>query len=133
MEHTEDLPSVYRKLAKLEELDLGHLTPGESTAALSGGEAQHLKLFSQMNRAQIGTVFALDEPSVGLHPLVVQTLLGLFDKLTAKGATVIVIEHDLDFIVNVDHVIDPGLREATPAVRSSPPAPLRTSLETPTC
>src|SRR5699024_6711816 len=73
------------------------------------------------------------EPSVGLHPLVVQTLLSLFDKLTAKGATAIVIEHDLDFIVNVDHVIDPGLREATPAVRSSPPAPLRTSLETPTC
>lgn len=133
MDHTEDLPSVCRKLTKLEELGLGYLTLGEASPALSGCEAQRLKLVRQMNRDQTGTVFVLDEPSVGLHPLVVQTLLGLFDKLTAKGATVIVIEHDLDFIVNVDHVIDPGLREATPAVSSSPPAPLRTSLETPTC
>ncbi|APT82822.1 excinuclease ABC subunit UvrA [Corynebacterium ammoniagenes] len=111
MEHTDDLPSVHRKLTKLEELGLGYLTLGEATPALSGGEAQRLKLVSQMNRDQTGTVFVLDEPSVGLHPLDVQTLLGVLDKLTAKGATVIVIEHDLDLIVNADHVIDLGLRE----------------------
>ena len=110
-EHAEYLPSVYRKLTKLEELGLGNLTLGEATPALSGGEAQRLKLVSQMNRDQTGTVFVLDEPSVGLHPLDVQTLLGVLDKLTAKGATVIVIEHDLDLIANADHVIDLGLRE----------------------
>lgn len=111
MEHTEDLPSVYRKLTKLEELGLGYLTLGEATSALSGGGAQRLKLVTQMNRDQTGTVFVLDEPSVGLHPLDVQTLLGVLDKLTTKGATVIVIEHDHDLIVNADHVIDLGLRE----------------------
>lgn len=111
MEHTEDLPSVYRKLTKLEELGLGYLTLGEATPALSGGEAQRLKLASQVNRDQTGTVFVLDEPSVGLHHLDVQSLLGVLDKLTTKGATVIVIEHDLDLIVNADHVIDLGLRE----------------------
>ena len=111
MEHTEDLPSVYRKLTKLEELGLGYLTLGEATSALSGGGAQRLKLVTQMNRDQTGTVFVLDEHSVGLHPLDVQTLLGVLDKLTTKGATVIVIEHDHDLIVNADHVIDLGLRE----------------------
>lgn len=72
--HTKDLPSVHRKLTKLEELNLGYLTLGEATPALSGGEAQRLKLVSQMNRSQTGTVFVLDEPSVGLHPLDVRTL-----------------------------------------------------------
>src|SRR5699024_2009243 len=109
--HTDDLPSVHRKLTKLEELGLGYLTLGEATPALSGGEAQRLKLVSQMNRDQTGTVFVLAEPSVGLHPLDVQTLLGVLDKLTAKGATVIVIEHDLDLIVNAAHVIVLGLRD----------------------
>lgn len=85
MEHAEDLPSVYRKLTKLEELGLGYLTLGEASPALSGGEAQRLKLVSQMNRDQTGTVFVLDEPSVGLHALDVQTLLRVFDKLAAKG------------------------------------------------
>src|SRR5699024_1352370 len=89
----------------------GYLTHGKATPALSGGEAQRLKLVSQMNRDQTGTVFVLDEPSVGLHPLDVQTLLGVLDKLTDKGATVIVPEHNLDLIVNADHVIDLGLRE----------------------
>lgn len=111
MEHTEDLPSAYRKLTKLEELGLGYLPLGEATSALSGGGAQRLKLVTQMNRDQTGTVFALDEPSVGLHPLDVQTLLGVLGKLTTKGATVIAIEHDLDLIVNADHVIGLGLRE----------------------
>ena len=114
MEHAEALPSVYRKLTKPEELGLGYLTLGEATPAFSGGEAQRLKLVSQMNRDQTGTVFVPDEPSVGLHPLEVQTLLGVLDKLTAKGATVIVIEHDLDLIVNADHVIDLGLLEDNP-------------------
>lgn len=114
MDHTEDLPSVCRKLTKPEERGLGYLTLGEASPALSGGEAQRLKLVSQMNRDQTGTVFVLDEPSVGLHALDVQTLLRVFDKLAAKGATVTVIEHDLHLIVNADHVIDLGLLEDNP-------------------
>ena len=99
---------VYEKLAVLDNLGLGYLTLGEDTPALSGGEAQRLKLASEMGRSQEDSVFVFDEPTIGLHPLDVQLLLGVFEKLVAAGATVIVIEHDLDVIANADYVIDMG-------------------------
>ncbi len=105
---TADLPRVRTRLSGLDGLGLGYLTLGEATTALSGGEAQRLKLMSQMHRDQTDTVFVLDEPSVGLHPLDVRTLLAVLRRLTDRGATVVVIEHDLDLIANADHVIDLG-------------------------
>lgn len=105
---TADLRRVHKRLAALDELGLGYLTLGEATPALSGGEAQRLKLVSQMHRDQTDAVFVLDEPSVGLHPLDVRTLLDVLQRLADRGATVIVIEHDLDLIANSDHVIDLG-------------------------
>lgn len=89
-------------------LGLGYLTLGEATPSLSGGEAQRLKLASEMERKQDASVFVFDEPTIGLHPLDVQTLLQVFDRLVSKGATVIVIEHDLDVIRNADYIIDMG-------------------------
>ena len=103
-----DLPLVARRLQTLSDLGLGYLTLGEETPSLSGGEAQRLKLASEMGRGQADTVFVFDEPTIGLHPLDVQTLLQVFRSLIAKGATVIVIEHDLDLIRNADYVIDMG-------------------------
>ena len=103
-----DLPSVKRKLQVLHDLGLGYLTLGEETPSLSGGEAQRLKLASEMGRGQEDTVFIFDEPTIGLHPLDVQTLLQVFRRLTDAGATVIVIEHDLDVIRNADYCIDMG-------------------------
>ncbi len=82
------------------------MTLGESTPALSGGEAQRLKLASEMGRAQEGTLFVFDEPTIGLHPLDVRTLIGVFQKLIDQGASVLVIEHDLDMIANADWIID---------------------------
>ncbi len=102
------LPAVTRRLRAFDELGLGYLTLGEATPALSGGEAQRLKLVNQLHRDQSDAVFVLDEPSVGLHPLDVRTLLDVLDRLLERGATVIVIEHDLDLIANADHVIDLG-------------------------
>jgi len=99
---------VYDKLLVLHSLGLGYLTLGEDTPALSGGEAQRLKLASEMGRTQEDSVFVFDEPTIGLHPLDVQVLLGVFDRLVSAGATVIVIEHDLDVIANADYVIDMG-------------------------
>ena len=96
------------RLHTLSDLGLGYLTLGEATPALSGGEAQRLKLASEMGRAQDDTVFVFDEPTIGLHPLDVATLLGVFDTLVAHGATVVVIEHDLDVIRNADYIIDLG-------------------------
>lgn len=96
------------KLLVLRELGLGYLTLGEDTPALSGGEAQRLKLASEMKKSQDDAVFVFDEPTVGLHPRDVQTLLTVFNKLVDAGATVIVIEHDLDLIANSDYVIDMG-------------------------
>jgi excinuclease ABC subunit A len=107
-EATADLPRVVRKLRTLDELGLGYLTLGEDTPALSGGEAQRLKLATELRRDQSDTLFVLDEPSVGLHPLDIRVLLTVIDRLDAKGATVVVIEHDLDMIANADHVIDLG-------------------------
>src|SRR5699024_3402661 len=104
----DDLPKVRRRLQALADLGLGYLTLGEDTPALSGGEAQRLKLATQMHRDQTDAVFVLDEPSVGLHPLDVRTLLDVLQELTERGATVIVIEHDLDLIANADYVIDLG-------------------------
>ena len=103
-----DLPLVSRRLAVLQELGLGYLTLGEETPGLSGGEAQRLKLASEMGRGQEDTVFVFDEPTIGLHPLDVRTLLQVFSRLTGSGATVIVIEHDLDVIRSADWVIDMG-------------------------
>ncbi len=99
---------IYSKLLTLHELGLGYLTLGEDTPALSGGEAQRLKLASEMGRTQEDSVFVFDEPTIGLHPLDVQVLLGVFDRLVEAGATVIVIEHDLDVIANADYIIDMG-------------------------
>ncbi|MBQ8137554.1 MAG: excinuclease ABC subunit UvrA, partial [Clostridia bacterium] len=103
-----DLPVIHKRLSVLKELGLGYLTLGEETPSLSGGEAQRLKLASEMGRGQAGSVFVFDEPTIGLHPLDVQTLLEVFRHLTDSGATVIVIEHDLDVIRNSDYVIDMG-------------------------
>ena len=103
-----DLPLVARRLRVLHDLGLGYLTLGEETPSLSGGEAQRLKLASEMGRGQADSVFVFDEPTIGLHPLDVQTLLGVFGRLIENGATVIVIEHDLDVIKNADYVIDMG-------------------------
>lgn len=96
------------KLRVLSDLGLGYLTLGESTPSLSGGEAQRLKLASEMGRSQDGSVFVFDEPTIGLHPLDVERLMAVFDGLLAAGATVVVIEHDLDLISNADYVIDMG-------------------------
>ena len=96
------------KLAVLEGLGLGYLTLGEDTPALSGGEAQRLKLASEMGKSQSDSVFVFDEPTIGLHPLDVQVLLGVLSRLVDAGATVLVIEHDLDLISNADYVIDMG-------------------------
>ena len=96
------------RLQTLVDLGLGYLTLGEATPALSGGEAQRLKLASEMGKGQADSVFVFDEPTIGLHPLDVQTLLGVFQKLIGNGATVVVIEHDLDVIRNADYLVDMG-------------------------
>ena len=103
-----DMRSVSQKLNVLRKLGLGYLTLGEETPSLSGGEAQRLKLASEIGRMQTDSVFVFDEPSIGLHPLDVQVLLGVFQALLDNGATVVVIEHDLDVIRNADYIIDMG-------------------------
>ena len=103
-----DMKSVSQKLGILKQLGLGYLTLGEETPGLSGGEAQRLKLASEIGKTQEDSVFVFDEPSIGLHPLDVRVLLGVFQALLDHGATVVVIEHDLDVIQNADYVIDMG-------------------------
>ena len=105
---TDDLKKVHARLQTLHGLGLGYLTLGEATPALSGGEAQRLKLASEMGRVQKDAVFVFDEPTIGLHPLDVRTLLEVFQSLVEQGGTVVVIEHDLDVIANADYVIDMG-------------------------
>ena len=104
----EDLKIVRQRLQILQELGLGYLTLGEETPGLSGGEAQRLKLAGEMGKTQSDSVFVFDEPTIGLHPLDVQNLLGVFQTLIKHGATVIVIEHDLDVIRHADYIIDMG-------------------------
>ena len=108
VEFCKDMKTVSQKLNTLKQLGLGYLTLGEETPSLSGGEAQRLKLASEIGKIQSDSVFVFDEPSIGLHPLDVQVLLKLFQALLDNGATVIVIEHDLDVIRNADYVIDMG-------------------------
>lgn len=103
-----DMKTVSQKLNILRQLGLGYLTLGEETPSLSGGEAQRLKLASEIGKTQTDSVFVFDEPSIGLHPLDVKVLMGVFESLISSGATVIVIEHDLDVIRNADYVIDMG-------------------------
>ena len=105
---TAGLRKAHAKLATLSGLGLGYLTLGEATPALSGGEAQRLKLASEMGRKQTDALFVFDEPTIGLHPLDVEVLLGVLERLVQAGATVVVIEHDLDMIANADWVIDMG-------------------------
>ena len=108
IKHCADMKTVAPRLEILQRLGLGYLTLGEETPSLSGGEAQRLKLASEMGKLQSDSVFVFDEPTIGLHPLDVETLLGIFDMLIKNGATVIVIEHDLDVIRNADYIIDMG-------------------------
>ena len=103
-----DVKKVKEKLQILSDLGLGYLTLGEATPALSGGEAQRLKLAAEMEKAQDDAIFVFDEPTIGLHPLDVRILIGVFQKLVDAGATVIVIEHDLNMIANSDYVVDMG-------------------------
>ncbi len=108
LDFCKEMKSVSQKLSVLKRLGLGYLTLGEETPSLSGGEAQRLKLASEIGKTQNSSVFLFDEPSIGLHPLDVRVLLGVFQALLDSGATVIVIEHDLDVIRNADYVIDMG-------------------------
>ena len=100
--------TISQRLQILQNLGLGYLTLGEETPSLSGGEAQRLRLASEMGKPQSQTVFVFDEPTIGLHPLDVQVLMKVFDQLIHNQATVIVIEHDLDIIRNADYLIDMG-------------------------
>ena len=108
LEACDDVKLVKQRLTVLKELGLGYLTLGEETPSLSGGEAQRLKLASEMGKLQNNSLFIFDEPTIGLHPLDVQTLLKVFQTLMENGATVVVIEHDLDVIRNADYIIDMG-------------------------
>ena len=108
LEACASLKKAHAMLQTLHDLGLGYLTLGEATPALSGGEAQRLKLASEMKRTQDDAVFVFDEPTIGLHPLDVAQLLEVFDRLVTQGATVVVIEHDLDVIANADYVVDMG-------------------------
>ncbi len=108
LETCRDMKTVCARLRVLHDLGLGYLTLGEQTPGLSGGEAQRLKLAGEMGRGQADTVFVFDEPTIGLHPLDVKTLADVFQRLIDQGATVIVIEHDLDLIRNADYVVDMG-------------------------
>ena len=103
-----DLKTVRQRLEILKNLGLGYLTLGEETPSLSGGEAQRLKLASEMGKGQEDSVFIFDEPTIGLHPLDVRTLINVFQTLVDNGATVIVIEHDIDVMKNADYIIDMG-------------------------
>ena len=108
LEACKNINTVKQRLMVLKDLGLGYLTLGEATPGLSGGEAQRLKLALEMGRRQEDSIFIFDEPTIGLHPLDVQSLLGVFQKLIDNGATVVIIEHDLDVIKNADYIIDMG-------------------------
>lgn len=116
----DSLGTVKRRLQILHDLGLGYLTLGEETPGLSGGEAQRLKLAGEMGRAQDDSLFVFDEPTIGLHPLDVQTLLSVFQTLLDHGATDIVIEHDTGVIANADYITDMGPGGGQKDVRSCP-------------
>lgn len=101
-------PKILKELELLQETGLGYLHLGENTPSLSGGEAQRLKLVSHLNRNRANTLFVFDEPSVGLHPRDVKTLLLVMHRLKAQGATIVIITHDLDIMINSDYMIDLG-------------------------
>ena len=127
-----DRKLVCQRLQVLQDLGLGYLTLGEETPSLSGGEAQRLKLASEMERTQSHAVFVFDEPTIGLHPLDVQTLLGVFRTLIDNGATVIVIEHDLDVIRSADYIVDMGPgggEKGGRVVAAGTPAQIKATLE----
>ena len=127
-----DRKLVRQRLQVLQDLGLGYLTLGEETPSLSGGEAQRLKLASEMERTQSHAVFVFDEPTIGLHPLDVQTLLGIFRTLIDNGATVIVIEHDLDVIRSADYIVDMGPgggEKGGRVVAAGTPAQIKATLE----
>ncbi len=105
-----DVPKIHRELQLLKEVGLSYLHLGESTPSLSGGEAQRLKLVKHLNHNQSTTLFVFDEPTIGLHPLDVKTLVNVMQQLLDRGATIITITHDLNLIVNADHVLDLGPR-----------------------
>ncbi|MBQ7649510.1 MAG: hypothetical protein IJS15_01040, partial [Victivallales bacterium] len=132
LEFCSDMPLVRQRLAVLDELGLGYLTLGEATPSLSGGEAQRLKLSSEMGHTQSDSLFVFDEPTIGLHPLDVQTLMQVFRRLIAHGATIVVIEHDLDVIRNADYIIDMGPgggQEGGRIVASGTPSEIRNCQE----
>ena len=107
-EYCKEYKIIAQRLKVLMDLGLGYLTLGEETPSLSGGEAQRLKLASEMGKGQSDSVFVFDEPTIGLHPLDIKVLMQVFNSLIEKGATVIVIEHDLDVIRSADYIIDMG-------------------------
>lgn len=135
LELFQDQPRIKRLLTSLVDVGIGYLTLGEPTPALSGGEAQRLRLASELRKGQAGTLFVFDEPSIGLHPRDIETLLQVFDRLTNAGATVIIIEHDLDMIANADWIVDLGPSGGDHGGRitaSGTPEQLRRSAETDT-
>lgn len=105
-----EVPKIARELQLLDEVGLGYLHLGESTPSLSGGEAQRLKLVKHLNHNQSETLFVFDEPTIGLHPLDVKTLLAVMQQLLDRGATIVTITHDLNLIVNADYMLDMGPR-----------------------
>ena len=128
LEHCVDLKLVKSRLQVLHDLGLGYLTLGEETPGLSGGEAQRLKLASEMGRGQDDSVFVFDEPTIGLHPLDVRVLMEVFRSLIKNGATVVVIEHDPDVIREADFIIDMGPgggKEGGRVVAAGTPAEIR--------
>ncbi len=108
LEHFADRPQVAAALRPVSEVGLGYLLLGEPTPSLSGGESQRLRIASRLHSSQRGALYVFDEPSTGLHPLDVATLVGVFDRLLQAGATIIVIDHDLDLLAAADHLIDMG-------------------------
>ena len=104
-----NVPRVRRHLDVLRDVGLGYIRLGQSSRTLSGGEAQRIKLASELCRPATGsTIYLLDEPTVGLHPADVRLLLEMLNRLVESGNTVVVIEHDLSVIAQADHVIDLG-------------------------
>ena len=125
-------PRITRPLAPINDVGLGYLRLGEPTPSLSGGESQRLRIASRLRSSQRDTLYVFDEPSTGLHPTDIATLVGVFDRLLDDGATVIVIDHDLDLLAAADHMIDMGpvggpdggriVAEGTPAEVAADPA-----------